>query len=240
MAKLILDTSSWLDLAKPRIEEVLNELEEQVAQNITILLTCDIIIEEWDRNKARVLQEVIASIRNHAKSALKMSELLPDKEKESLIEIIEKYTKVEKDQTQLAEVYFNRVEKLLKNSEIFEIEDALKLDMANRALTKQAPFHNSKNNMADALLYFGAVEHVKKTNQIATDLIFVTSNHKEFGDPKDLTQLHPDLYEGNVHFSNNLAQALKMRKEAIDLMDEYHEYKFWDWIDTEVEIARGK
>ena len=55
--------------------------------------------------------------------------------------------------------------------------------MANRALTKQAPFHNSKNNMADALLYFGAIEHVIKESQIATDLIFVTSNYKEFSDP---------------------------------------------------------
>lgn len=56
MAKLILDTSTWLDLAKPRAEEVLIELEEQVSQNITVLLTCDIIIEEWNRNKTRVLQ----------------------------------------------------------------------------------------------------------------------------------------------------------------------------------------
>lgn len=240
MAKLILDTSTWLDLAKPRIEEVLIELEEQVSQNITVLLTCDIIIEEWNRNKPRVLQEVVASIRSHAKSALKMSELLLEADKNELEKIIGKYTKVEAEQEQLAVTFFNRVEKLLNNSEIFKIVDNLKIDMANRALTKQAPFHNSKNNMADALLYFGAVEHVKKTSQIATDLIFVTSNHKEFSDPNDLNKIHPDLYKGNVHFSNNLAQALKMRKEVIDLMDEYHEYKFWDWIEMEAEIARGK
>ena len=240
MAKLILDTSTWLDLAKPRIEEVLIELEEQVKNGITVLLTCDIIFEEWDRNKPRVLQDVIASIRNHAKSAMKMAELLPDSDKEELKKIIEKYTKVQADQERLAEVFFNRVEKLIKGSEIFKIEDKLKLDMANRALTKQAPFHNSKNNMADALLYFGAVEHVVKENQIATDLLFVTSNHKEFSDPSDLTKIHPDLHKWNVHFSNNLAQALKMRKDAIDLMDEYHEHQFWNWIEMEAEIARGK
>ncbi|WP_373552750.1 PIN domain-containing protein [Haliscomenobacter sp.] len=242
MAKLILDTSSWFDLAKPKIEEVLIELEEQVKQSITVLLTCDIIIEEWNRNKLRVLQEVIVSIRSHAKSALKMSELLPEQERNELEKIIRKYTNVEADQERLAEAFFNRVEKLLKSSEVFRIEDKLKIDMANRALTKQAPFHNSKNNMADALLYFGAVEHVNNTNLIATDLIFVTSNHKEFGDPSDLTRtkIHPELQMGNVHFVNNLAQALKMRKEAIDLMDEYHEYEFWDSIKWQSEIARGK
>lgn len=240
MAKLILDTSTWLDLAKPRIEEVLIELEEQVKDGITVLLTCDIILEEWERNKPRVLQEVVASIRSHAKSALKMAELLPETDKQELERIIDKYTKIQVDQEKLAEVFFNRVEKLIRGSELFKIEDKLKLDMANRALTKQAPFHNSKNNMADALLYFGAVEHVIKENQIATDLIFVTSNHKEFSDPSDLTKIHPDLDKWNVHFSNNLAQALKMRKAAIDLMDEYHEHQFWSWIEMEAEIARGK
>ncbi|HET9505825.1 MAG TPA: PIN domain-containing protein [Hymenobacter sp.] len=240
MAKLILDTSTWLDIAKPRVEEVLAELEEQVQQGITILLTCDIIIDEWDRNKTRVLKEVVASIRAHAKSALKMSELLPEAEKATLISIVEKYTKIESEQERLAEVFFDRIEKLLKGSEVFSISDSIKVDMANRALTKQAPFHNNKNNMADALLYFGAVDHVNQNNQIATDLLFVTSNFKEFNDPTVFNKLHPDLYKGNVHFSNNLAQALKMRKEAIDLMDEYTEYKFWDWIETDAEIARGK
>jgi PIN domain len=240
MAKLVLDTSTWLDLAKPRIEEVLIELEDQVNDGITVLLTCDIIAEEWKRNQPRVLQDVMASIRSHAKSALKMAELLPDSDKKRLKKIIEKYTEVEANQKKLAKVFFKRVEKLIKCSEIFRIEDMLKLNMANRALTKQAPFHNSRNNMADALLYFGAVEHVLKESQIATDLIFVTSNHKEFSDPSDSTKIHPDLHKWNVHFSNNLAQALKMRKDVIDLMDEYHENQFWDWIEMEAEIARGR
>lgn len=240
MAKLILDSSTWLDLAKPRIEEVLIELEKQVNQSITVLLTCDIIIEEWERNKSRVLQEVIKSIRSHAKSALKISKLLPEKEKIQLKTIIEKYTQIEAEQEKLAEQFFDRVEKLLKKSEIFKIDNSLKIRMADRALTKKAPFHNQKNNMADSLLYFGAVDHVNKTSEIATDLIFVSSNYKEFSDPNDLNKLHPDLYKGNVHFSNNLAGALKMRKETIDLMDEYHEYQYWRWIEEGVDIARGK
>ena len=240
MAKLILDTSTWLDIAKPRVEEILIELEEQVHQGITILLTCDIIIEEWRRNKARVLSEVVTSIRTHAKSALKMSELLPDAERKALANIVEKYTMVQAEQERLAEKYFARIENLLSLSEVFEIGDDIKLDMANRALTKQAPFHNSKNNMADALLYFGAVNHVVKNNTIAVDLVFVTSNHKEFSDPSDLSKIHPDLHKGNVHFSNNIAQALKMRKEVIDLMDEYSEYQYWSWIELEAEIARGR
>lgn len=240
MAKLILDTSTWLDIAKPRVEEILVELEEQVQQGVTVLLTCDIIIQEWHRNKVRVLDDVVASIRSHAKSALKMAELLPDEEKRTLIDITEKYTRIQAKQEQLAEKFFARVENLLNRSEVFNIGDDIKVDMANRALAKQAPFHNSKNNMADALLYFGAINHVVKNNAITADLIFVTSNHKEFSDPTDFTKIHPDLFKGNVHFSINLAQALKMRKESIDLMDEYQEGQFWSWLELEAEIARGK
>lgn len=240
MAKLILDTSTWLDLAKPRIEEVLAELEQQVAEGITVLLTCNIIVEEWNRNKERVLQDVLSSIRAHAKSALKMAEYLDEKEKKSLTKIVEKYTRVQTEQEALAIRYFERVETLLMSSEIYTISDQIKIDMANRAVARQAPFHNSKNNMADALLYYGAVEHVKLHSEIATDLIFVTSNYKEFSDPSDLTRLHPDLNENIVHFYNNVAKALEMRKEVIDLLDEYNEHKFWEWIEWEAEMTRSK
>lgn len=240
MAKLILDTSTWLDLAKPRFSEILDELEQQVEGKNTVLLTCDIVLDEWERNKEKILNEIVTSIRSHAKSALKMGELLSGKDKEDLHRIVEKYATIEKEQIELAKVYFDRVEKLLRSSTLYKINDNLKLEMANRALTKKAPFHNNKNNMADALLYFGAVQYVTKNSEIALDLIFVTLNHKEFSDSDDITKLHPDLHKPNVHFFNNVAQALKMRKELIDEMDEYMEYRFWDWIETEAEIARGK
>jgi hypothetical protein len=136
--------------------------------------------------------------------------------------------------------YIERVEKLLKKSTKYSINNELKLEMANRALDKKAPFHNSKNNMADALIYFGGVEYVVENNQIATDLLFVTNNHNEFGNPVDLKKLHPDLEKFNVHYFNNLAEALEMRKEIIDEMDEYNESKFGDWVDLQVDIARGK
>lgn len=238
MAKLFLDTCAWLDITKPRLGEILIELEKQVDEGITVLLTCDIVFEEWARNKDRVSKENISSIRSHAKSASIIADFLPERDKSELERLIEKYTKAQPEKH--AEELLNRVEKIMKKSESFEISDNIKIEMANRALTKKAPFHNSKNNMADALLYFGAVDYVNKENQIATDLIFVTSNYKEFSDPSDNSKIHPDLYKDNVHFSNNLARALEMRREVIDLMDEYHEYQLWDWIEWQGEVLRAK
>lgn len=240
MAKLILDTCAWLDLAKPRFSEILEELEKQVNNGMTVLLTSEIIIQEWDRNHERILQETVESIRSHAKSALKMTEFLDESSKKSLHDLIGKYKSIEKEQEILAKAYVQRVENLLKRSTIYKINDALKIEMADRAVLKKAPFHNSKNNMADALLYFGAVEYVDKEAQIATDLFFVTSNKNEFCDPSDSNKIHPELSKRNVHYYNNIAHALKMRKELVDEMDEYHEHQLWNWIEMQGEIARGK
>lgn len=220
MAKLILDTSTWIDIAKPKFEDILCELENQVEEGITVLLTCNIIKDEWERNKRKIISEIASSIKSHAKSAIKISELLDEEESKNLLEILEKYSKLEDKQIELAEKYFNRVEILMSKSESYAITNDLKIEMADKALTKKAPFHNSKNNMADGLLYYGAVQYVIENNQIATDLIFVTSNIKEFADPQDVSKLHPELSEKNIHFFNNLAAALKMRKEEIDLMDD--------------------
>ncbi|MCW7502362.1 PIN domain-containing protein [Leptospira soteropolitanensis] len=240
MAKILLDTCTWLDLAKPKFGEIFNELKNQIDEGITILLTCEIIREEWNNNKTRIIEEILTSIRSHAKSALKMGELLQTSERLELYKIVEKYSKIEQEQENLANQYFDQVEKLLLGSTVYKIDSKLKLEMTDRALLKKAPFHNSKNNMADALLYFGAIQFLEKETEIANDLIFVTQNHKDFCEPLNLNNLHPDLKKSNVYFYNNLAQALKMRKEIIDEMDEYHEGQFWRWIEMQADIARGK
>lgn len=240
MAKLIIDTSSWLEISKPKFNEVLIELENQIKFGQTVLLTSNIIIEEWERNKEKIQKEILDSIKSHAKSALKLTEFLDKEDSDILINLIGSAQNKEKKQEELSKKHFERAEKLLKESEVYTITDELKLLMADRAITKKAPFHNSKNNMADALIYFGAVEYVKKEAQIATDLFFVSANHKEFANPKDYTKIHPDLEKPNVHFYNNVAQALKMRSELVDEMDEYNESKLWEWIEWQAEIARGK
>src|SRR5690554_1226971 len=98
MAKLIIDTCSWLEISKPRFSEVLTELEDQVSKGLTVLLTSQIIIEEWDRNKDRIVNDIKASIRAHAKSALKLTEFLEEAEAKQILEIIEKYKSEEAKQ----------------------------------------------------------------------------------------------------------------------------------------------
>ncbi|MCG2432180.1 PIN domain-containing protein [Aequorivita xiaoshiensis] len=237
---MILDTCSWLDLAKPKYSEILEELEEQISEGITILITCDIIIEEWERNKVKIINQIQASIKSYAKNALQISNYLPEKEKNEIDAILSKYRSIEKEQIKLAETHYDRVEKLLKTSQVYEINDTLKVYTANRALKKIAPFHNSKNNIADALIFFGATAYVEENYVIATDILFVSQNTTDFADPLDKSKIHPQLENNKVFYSNNIASAIKMRKEVIDELDEYNEYKFEEWVDLQTDIMRGK
>lgn len=240
MAKLVLDTCSWIELAKPKFSKVLDELENQINNNITIIISCDLIIDEWERNKSRIMLDIQNSIKDYSKSAMNISNYLPAKEKNELINILGKYRDNEKEQIKLAEKHFDRVEKLMNSSPKYIINDKLKLKIIEKGIKKEAPFHNSKNNINDALIYFGAIEYVQENYIIANDLIFVTQNKNEFSDPNDWRLIHPELKASSVHYSTNLADALKMRKEEIYELDEYNEYKFEMWVDLQTDIMRGK
>lgn len=239
MAKLVLDTCSWIELAKPKFSKVLEELESQIKNGITVIISCDLIIEEWERNKTRIISNIQNSIRDYSKSAINISNYLPEKEKTKLIKILKKYRDSEEEQIKLAKQHFGRIEKLINSSTKYKISEKLKLDVIEKGIKKEAPFHNSKNNISDALIYFGAIEYVQNF-VIANDLIFVTQNINEFSDTNNRSLIHPDLKFNSVHYSTNLADALKMRKEEIDELDEYNEYKFEMWVDIQVDEMRGK
>lgn len=239
MAKLVLDTCSWIELAKPKFSKVLEELESQIENGITIIISCDLIIDEWERNKSRIISNIQSSIKDYSKSAINISNYLPEIEKTELIKILEKYRDSEEEQIKLAEQHFNRIEKLINSSTKFKINDKLKLEVIEKGIKKEVPFHNSKNNINDALIYFGAIEYVQDF-VIAKDLIFVTQNINEFSDTNNRSLIHPDLKVDSVHYSTNLADALKMRKEEIDELDEYNEYRFEMWVDIQVDEMRGK
>jgi len=240
MAKLILDTCTWLDLAKPKFSDVLNELEEQVKSGITVLITCELIIQEWERNKEKIIKSIAESIKSYSKSAIQIANFLPESEKNKLIEILEKYKSQEVEQLKIAEAHFTRVENLFKASTVFKIEDELKLKVIDLGISKKAPFHNSKNNISDALIYFGAIEYVQSSWIIANEIIFVSQNHKEFSNPSIVTEIHPELKVDKVYYSIDLGNALKMRTELIDHNDEHDDYKLEQWIDIKTDELRGK
>jgi predicted nucleic acid-binding protein len=66
MFRLLIDTSVWLDLAKDyREQPVIGALEDLVAAGEIELIVPQIVVDEFNRNKARVIDEARRSLQSH-------------------------------------------------------------------------------------------------------------------------------------------------------------------------------
>ncbi|WP_369721326.1 PIN domain-containing protein [Bradyrhizobium sp. LLZ17] len=66
MFRLLIDTSVWLDLAKDyREQPIISALEDLVAAGEIELIVPQIVVDEFDRNKARVVDEARRSLQSH-------------------------------------------------------------------------------------------------------------------------------------------------------------------------------
>jgi hypothetical protein len=84
-----------------------------------------------------------------------------------------------------------RIEKLFATAVIIDTSDAVKLRASQRAMDKLAPFHNGKDNFADAVLIeiYGEV-----ARQGSGRCAFVTHNKRDFSYPNANEKLpHPDI-----------------------------------------------
>ncbi len=244
MASVIIDTSSWIELAKPKFHNILNELIDLVNNGQIEILTNDILNREWNRHKGKTINTIKTSIKSYAKSASKIEELVSPEDKEKLNSVLSNYKEVEQEQINLAENHFEKVNELLKNSTTINITDALKIRMADRALSKKAPFHNSKNNMADALIIFSAIDWVNENKLIQQDLLFVSGNHKEFSNPDNINDVHPEIAEDSgkarLFFTNDIGRIIALKEEHVEDGETEAEIQLWNHIEWEAEIRRGK
>ena len=121
----------------------------------------------------------------------------------------------------------NRVEKLIQSAELINISERSKVAAVQRGLDKKAPFHISKNSVADAVIIEQFYEFSLDVD--ATDsCFFITHNHNDFS-AKDHRKPHEDFDDifnrENVYYFNNLASALNIIDEDV-LADIEFEYDY--------------
>ena len=69
--KLLVDTCVWLDLAKDyRQEPVIRALEDLIRARDIELIVPQIVLNEFERNKVRVIEETRRSLRSHFRVVL--------------------------------------------------------------------------------------------------------------------------------------------------------------------------
>lgn len=215
MHHLLIDTCVWLDLAKdPDDFALLNAIEELLDQKELKLIVPRIIIDEFERNKERIINESSQGFS----SALKKARIVIDKvanprKRKALLRGLDDVNYKIPKLKEAAITSIPRIEKMLKRSIIMETSDEIKLLAAQRAIDKKAPFHRHRNSINDAIIIETYAACIEDKNSVGIRFAFVTHNKNDFSIPNGNSKLpHPDIA---MYFSKikskyyiNLAEAI--------------------------------
>lgn len=193
--RLLVDTCVWLDLAKDyREQPVISALEDLVESGEVELVVPQQVLEEFDRNKTRIIEEARRGLQSHFRLVRQAVNRFGDDARKAdlLTGLNEVDHRIGVDGDAVGES-IERIGQLLRRAPAVATGDAIKQRVTERALAKKAPYHRAKNSVGDAIL----VEIYADVASTATDdtpCVFITHNTKDFSDADgDFRQPHADL-----------------------------------------------
>ncbi|MGB7912528.1 MAG: PIN domain-containing protein [Desulfobaccales bacterium] len=196
MFNTLIDTCVWLDLAKDyKQRAILSALEELIRQGEIELILPRTIINEFARNKVRVIEESSRSLSSTLKRVKEAVEKFGDPRQKSTV--LDQLNDMDHRLLTLGEAAVDtvgRIENLFARTPVIEISDAVKLRAAQRAIDKRAPFHRQRNVIEDAILIEVYTDAAGTKAKAGTRFAFVTHNTKDFSHPNASNKLpHPDI-----------------------------------------------
>lgn len=196
---LMIDTCVWLELAKDYSQRsLLSALEELIRMGQVSLLTPQLVIEEFGRNKERIVEESGRSIGSTLRRAKEMlTKLGEEKAKAEAIKQLNEIDQQSVNYRDAASEGVKRIEALFERSTQVRTSPDIKLAAADRAIKNKAPFHRQRNSMNDAILIeiFGYMQKGRGGHYV-----FVTHNIKDFS--------HIGVDEQKPHPETKLGDAL--------------------------------
>ena len=185
----------WLDLAKDYQQQpIVTALEELIRLGDIELILPRTVLDEFARNKARIVEESNRSLSGTLKRVKEAVEKFGDPRTKSMV--LSQLSDVDHRIPTMggaAVDTVSRIETLFARAPIIEISDAVKVRAAQRAIDKRAPFHRQRNGIDDAILIevYADVAAAKTTG---IRFAFVTHNIKDFSHPAANNKLpHPDI-----------------------------------------------
>ncbi len=239
MIVLMIDTCVWLDMAKtPSLKSLSLALKQLVDTNEIVILMTNIIEEEFNRNREKVVDISRQKISQEISNIKSIIDFAPiDLDKSTILYGLDEIKHKLPSMTDTISEQANLVFEIINNSTKVDISDEIKIISSNKAYEKKAPFHNTKNNMADSLLIETFFSKLDEENIY----YFVTHNTKEFSSDKDKRLPHQDFDEyfskNNIHYSINLHQTINeiLPDLLINFDNEYNWYEeargFYEIID---------
>jgi len=193
--RLLVDTCVWLDLAKDYCEQpIIAALEDVIECGEVELIVPQQVLDEFNRNKARVIEEARRGLQSHFRLVRQaVSRFGDDTKKTDLLAGLNEIDhRIGADGDAVSES-IDRIDKLLRSVPALATSDAVKQRVTERALAKMAPYHRAKNSVGDAILVEIYADIASKATA-AAPCALITHNTKDFSEAGgDFRQPHADL-----------------------------------------------
>lgn len=181
MLSLLIDTSTWLDLAKRRDGlrwiVALRAFEHQ--QRLKLLVPA-LVVDEFARNRSRIEDSMTASVSERFRLLRRDLDEYGD-EQDMAVELINDLARHVPLIGAMTTRNFDEIAMLLKTQgTALEPSSEDEANVVRRGLDKRAPFHRNTNSAADALLIEMYTSAISSANLLVNPHAFITSNTKDF------------------------------------------------------------
>jgi hypothetical protein len=192
---LLVDTSTWLDLSKRRDgQRWIVAIRVLVHQEQLELVMPPVVIEEFERNRERVETSMTSTVAQRFKLIKQDLDDYGGSDYEHALTVIEELAHEVPLIGAMTTRNFHEVLELLQKGRAVDSTEYEHRRVVERGLKKQAPFHRSRNSVADALLIELYAKEIRVADLGLEPHAFVTSNSEDFSLPNgDRRKPHPDL-----------------------------------------------
>lgn len=245
MVYLILDTNIWiylangLDIATGKHSdqhfELLSSLQAFREKGEAIVLVNDVILAEWERNRRHTETQIEKLTKKLESSNDTFKDIKRYCGGADIDTVQRSYEDGLKAEIQKNVDHIKNVERFLtKGCVHIPIREEEKLKATNLSLEKKAPFHNNRNNTADAVILLSSAHYIDSLEPYGDgeeiSAFFISNNIEDFANQKK-TDFHPDIKNciGNsvVKYERYLGKAISLSKSIIAEMNAYNEHQRW-------------
>lgn len=231
MVKILVDTCTWLDLAKGAHQnKFITIIEELIRLEKVAFIVPQIVLDEFGRNKERVILEATKSLSSvFARVKDIVSEFGDPQDKETALKQLSDIRHKLPSLVETTAFNISRIETILKEAPAISSSNEVLVRAAQRAIDKRAPFHLPKNSMADAVLMEIYADCIAEPGTEEDQFAFVTHNKEDFG-ATNKKHPHPDFAAsfstGRSYYFIKLIDALQHLSPA--LMSDIEAEQEWE------------
>lgn len=209
MLKILIDTCVWLELAKDyRNYDLIQAVGDLRDQGMLQVILPRLVVEEFDRNKERVLKAASASQREmfkRARAAVRSAGLDDANEVSQRLGDVEHAMSINGQEAGRSVAL---IAAIFDGTDQLEPTDSQRLRALQRGLEGRKPYSRTKNSTADAILIEMFSDLV--AGDPDDEFAFITVNHTDFSD-SDHRLPHPDIadiFNERVTYSLSLEAVL--------------------------------